>query len=75
MGVMATGQLEPWNTSDQWRISIVKFWTRPSPPAPPPSNFFFIFMQFSGEFGQIIGRSPFRVGDPREILDPPLSDG
>ena len=32
----------------QWRINIVKFWTR-------PCSIFFIFMQFSGKFGQIIG--------------------
>ena len=37
------------------------------------SPIFLIFMQFSTNFGQIIGWHPFRVGGPPwEILDPPL---
>ena len=43
---------------------------------PPPTSrlIFFIFMQFSGEIGQIIGWRPpfFGVGAPREIVDPSL---
>ena len=54
----------------QWRIHIVKFWTRP----PFFSPNFFIFMQFSANFGQIIGwHLPFGLTIPLwEILDPPL---
>ena len=35
----------------QWRIYIVKFWT----PSSPLDKIFFIFMQFSVKFRQIIG--------------------
>ena len=53
----------------QWRIYIVKFWTRPR------SNFLH-FMQFSAKFGQIIGRRPPPVLELMatvwKILDPPL---
>ena len=43
--------------------------------APPWGQNFFIFMQFSGKIGQIIGRRPPQgLAHPfREILDPPLS--
>ena len=44
-------------------VDLHRFWTPPS-----RLNFFFIFMQFSGKFGRIIGwRSLW------EILDPPES--
>ena len=46
----------------QWRIYIVKFWTRP----PHPNSF--NFMQFWGKFGKIVCWRP-HLG---EILDPPL---
>ena len=46
-------------------IYIVKYWT---PPIGPIGPIFFIFMQFSQQFGQIIGWRtwPFRVGAPSE---------
>ena len=49
----------------QWRIYIdlVKFWT-------PPGPIFFIFIQFSVKFGQIIGLEPF--SPVCDILDPPM---
>ena len=43
-----------------WTISVVDL-----------AQNFFIFMQFSGKIGPIIGWRPSRVGAPREILDPP----
>ena len=46
----------------QWRIYINKFWTQ----FLHPGQIFFIFMQFSGKFGRIIGCRP-----PWGILDPP----
>ena len=48
----------------QWRIYIVKFWMR-APPGGPNS---FNFMQFLGNFGEIVCWCPL-LG---EILDPPL---
>ena len=46
----------------QWRIYIVKFWTR-APPGGPNS---FHFMQFLGNFGKIVcWRPPWGVGAPR----------
>ena len=82
----------------QWRICIVKFWTRKSPgvqyllevtfcywifcvhivkPLMPilfPGQTYFIFMQFSGKFGQIIGCPPpwacSPLGNPGFILLP-----
>ena len=45
----------------QWRIYIVKFWT---PSSPPLDKIFFIFMQFSVKFRQIIGWCPFGLGAP-----------
>ena len=58
----------------QWRIYIVKFWTRPPSPGGPNS---FNFMQFLGKFGKIICWRPLPPpGSWRpllgEILDPPL---
>ena len=45
----------------QWRIYIVKFWTR-APPGGPNS---FNSMQFLGKFGKIVcWRPPWRVGAP-----------
>ena len=45
----------------QWRIYIVKFWTR-APPGGPNS---FNFMQFLGKFGKIVcWRPPWGVGAP-----------
>ena len=41
----------------QWRIYIVKFWTL----VPRLGPISFIFMQFSANFGQIIGCLPFRL--------------
>ena len=46
----------------QWLIYIVKFWTC-NPPLPGSGPIFFIFMQSSANFGQIIGcPPPSRVG-------------
>ena len=56
----------------QWRIYIVKFWTRAPPPGGPNS---FNFMQFLGKFGKIVcWRPPLGSWRPLlgEILDPPL---
>ena len=56
---------------NQWRIYIVKFWTR-APPGGPNS---FNFMQFLGNFGKIVcWRPPLGSWRPLlgEILDPPL---
>ena len=56
---------------DQWRIYIVKFWTR-APPGGPNS---FNFMQFLGKFGKIVcWHLPLESWRPLlgEILDPPL---
>ena len=59
-----------WNLF-QWQIYIVKFWMLPPPP--PPGPIFFIFMQFSAKFGQIVDWCPFRAGAPiSEILNTPL---
>ena len=63
---------DPWlDLSSQWRIYIVKFWTRP----PPGLKFF----QFHAVFGKIwqnrmLAPPPPGVGPPLlgEILDPPL---
>ena len=46
----------------QWRIYIVKFWTR----APPEGPNSFNFMQFLGTFGKIVYWRP-----PRELASPP----
>ena len=47
----------------QWRIYIVKFWTRPLPPC--RSDFIiFIFIQFSAKFGQKLGWWPPSLGLP-----------
>ena len=55
----------------QWRIYIVKFWTR-APPGGPNS---FNFMQFLGKFGKIVCWCPLESWRPLlgEILDPPLA--
>ena len=47
----------------QWRIYIVKFWTR-APPGGPNS---FNFMQFLGKFGKIVCWRP----PPGELAPPP----
>ena len=54
----------------QWRIYIVKFWMR-APPGGPNS---FNFMQFLGNFGEIVSWRPPGSWRPLlgEILDPPL---
>ena len=60
--------------SRQWRIYIVKFWTR-APPGGPNS---FNFMQFLENFGEIVcWRPPLGSWRPLfgEILDPPLQGG
>ena len=58
----------------QWRIYIVKFWTRAPPPPGGPNSF--NFMQFLGKFGKIVCWRPPPPGSWRpllgEILDPPL---
>ena len=48
----------------QWRIYIVKFWTRAPPPGGPNS---FNFMQFLGKFGKIVCWRP----PPGELAPPP----
>ena len=55
-----------WNEAKyfQWRIYIVKFWTRPPPPPGGPNSF--NFMQFSGKIGKIICWRP-----PGELAPPP----
>ena len=55
---------------EQWRIYIVKFWLR-APPGGPNS---FNFMQFLGNFGEIVCWRPPGSWRPLlgEILDPPL---
>ena len=52
----------------QWRIYIVKLWM------PPSQSNLLIFMQFSGNFGQIIGwrTPPLEFASLWEILDPLL---
>ena len=47
----------------QWRIYIVKFWTRPPSPGGPNS---FNFMQFLGNFDKIVCWCP-----PGELAPPP----
>ena len=58
----------------QWRIYIVKFWTRSPPPQAQNS---FNFMQFLGIFWQNRMLAPPPPGSWRphlgEILDPPLN--
>ena len=55
---------------NQWRIYIVKFWTR-APRGPNSFN----FMQFLGKFGKIVCWRPPECWRPLlgEILDPPLA--
>ena len=48
----------------QWRIYIVKFWTRVPPPPGGPNSF--NFMQFLGNFGEIVCWRP-----PGELAPPP----
>ena len=50
-------------TWSQWRIYIVKFWTR-APPSGGPNSF--NFMQFLGNFGKIVCWRP-----PGELAPPP----
>ena len=53
---------------DQWRFYIVKFWIH------APGPIFFIFMQFLGNVGVIIGsRNPFGFSTLWEILDQPMT--
>ena len=54
----------------QWRIYIVKFWTR----APPQGPNSFNFVQFLGKFGKIVCWHPLEGACPNfgELLDPPL---
>ena len=56
-------ELGPSKISKQWRIYIVKFWTRPPPPGGPNS---FNFVQFLGKFGKIVCWRP-----PGELAPPP----
>ena len=63
----------PHPRTTHWRIQMEL--GKPLAPPPPRSNFFFIFMQFSGKYGLIMGwRAPLLgVGVLHwEILDPPL---
>ena len=70
--VPSSGREVGYSGGRQWRIYIVKFWTR----APPPGSKFF---QFHAVFGKIWQNRMLAPPPPeswrplpREILDPPL---
>ena len=62
--VPSSGREVGYSGGRQWRIYIVKFWTRAPPPRGPNS---FNFMQFLGKFGKIVCWRP----PPRELAPPP----
>ena len=51
-----------WKQFFQWRFYIDKFWMRA--PTPDLAQFSFVFMQFLGKFGRIIGWLPLPFGNP-----------